>query len=237
MADLNFDPDVDGADDDIEEEEADEEIAPDDEEEDDEQQEPTDEDPEVIIDEDDDAPAAVYLPQGDGAAASRLKEHLADPETFALVQAMVREETQRSIQANNVTQSSFNAAAAEAPELFRKYGGKINMVLATFPEAERHTRKAVDIAAVLAATEHKAGTKEFAAEILKVAQQLNGKAAAPAPRAPKAPIPAEQRPPSPAAAGRGAAPRESRAAREMASRFGIKGRAFEDLQEDLSGRH
>lgn len=158
---------------------------------------PTDETPPETPPVDDDQPAQVYLPQGEGPAKARLKEML-DPEVFASVQAYVQEETSRAMQTFGVTQASFTAAAARHPEVFRKYGGKIQMALAMFPEQDRHTAKSVDIAITLATIEDKAGTPAFAKELLKIAQQLNGgTTGAAAARPPKEPIPAVNRPPSP----------------------------------------
>lgn len=144
----------------------------------------------------DDEPAQVFLPTGEGPARARLKEML-DADVFSAVEAMVKEETARAMQTFGVTQAAFQTAANEQPEIFRQYGGKIQMALSMFPEHERHTRKSVDIATILAATEHKAGTPEFAREILKIAQKMNGGAASPASKPPREPIPAASRPPSP----------------------------------------
>lgn len=150
------------------------------------------------LSEDDTAP--VYLPTGEGPATARLREML-DPDVNAAVQAAIHEQVSRAMQTFGVTQAAFGAAAAAHPEVFRKYGGKIQMALAMFPEHERHTRKSVDLAITLATIEDKAGKPEFAKELLKIAQQLNGGRET-APKAPKAPIPALSRPPSPSSGAR-----------------------------------
>ncbi len=158
---------------------------------------PTDETPdgETPPDNEDDT-AQVYLPTGEGPATARLREIL-EPDVFSAVQAAIAEQTNRAMQTFGVTQASYTAAAAAHPEVFRKYGGKIQMALAMFPEHERHTRKSVDLAITLATIEDKAGKPEFARELLKIAQQLNGGTTPAAPKPPKEPIPAASRPPTP----------------------------------------
>lgn len=148
------------------------------------------------VEAEDDEPAQVFLPQGEGPATAKLREML-DPDVNAAVQAAIAEQVNRAMQTFGVTQASYTAAAAAHPEVFRKYGGKIQMALAMFPEHERHTRKSVDLAITLATIEDKAGKPEFARELLKIAQQLNGGTATAAPKPPKEPIPAASRPPSP----------------------------------------
>lgn len=144
----------------------------------------------------DDEPAPVFLPTGEGPATARLREML-DPDVNAAVQAAIQEQVSRAMQTFGVTQASYTAAAAQHPEVFRKYGGKIQMALAMFPEHERHTRKSVDLAITLATIEDKAGKPEFARELLAIAQQLNGGKATAAAKPPKEPIPAASRAPSP----------------------------------------
>lgn len=178
------------------------------EEEDAEEEEPDEEDSDDVTAEaetedvtaEDDTPAPVYLPTGEGPATARLREML-DPDVNAAVQAAIQEQVSRAMQTFGVTQAAFQAAAVEHPELFRQYGGKIQMALSMFPEHERHTRKSVDIATLLATTEHKAGTPEFARELLKVAQKMNG-GTQPKAKPPKDPIPAASRPPSPSSGAR-----------------------------------
>lgn len=187
-----------------------------------------------LEDADDHAAAPVILPEGEGPASRRLKEALADPEVSELLRAAMAEEVQRSLQVYGVTQAAFQTAASQHPEIFAKYGGKIQMMLSMMPEKDRHTRKSVDIATLIATTEHKAGTPEFASELLKVAQKLTGKAATAQPKPPKAPIPAASRPPSSSSAGRAmpASVRDTRIKSIMAE-FGLDREEAEAMQYDL----
>lgn len=162
---------------------------------DEEQQEPTDELAEAPEGEaEDDQPASVFLPTGEGPATARLREML-DPDVNAAVQAAIQEQVTRAMQSFGVSQAAYAAAAAQHPEVFRKYGSKIQMALSMMPEQDRHTRKAVDYATTLAVLDDKAGTPEFGRAMLRLAQQLTGDASAPKP--PKAPIAPASRPPNP----------------------------------------
>lgn len=186
---------------------------------DDEQQEPTDELTEAPEAEaEDNQPASVFLPTGEGPATARLREML-DPDVNAAVQAAIQEQVTRAMQSFGVTQANYQVAAAQHPDIFKKYGPRIQQALSMFPEGERHTRKAVDIA-MMFVLEDKAGKPEFARELLKFAQQLNGAATAPKP--PKPPIPAASRPPTPSSGVRSQAmpPREQRI-KDLMKEFGL----------------
>lgn len=199
---MNEDEEVEQPEDELEEETEEEEA----EETEGEEEETEEADQSVTTDEiatevtEDDPPAQVYLPTGEGPATARLREML-DPDVNAAVQAAIAEQVSRAMQTFGVTQAAFQAAAVQHPEVFRKYGGKIQMALSMFPEHERHTRKSVDLATALATIEGVAGKPEFAREFLKIAQQLNG-GAEPKAKAPKAPIPAVSRPPTPSSGTR-----------------------------------
>lgn len=174
-------------------------------------------------------PAPFVATAGEDADDLALKE-LMTPEAYAAMRRVMQRDMSRALQSMSAANIHVTTAAAQHPEIFRVYGARIQHSLSQLPEALRAKPEGVNVAIANLLLEE-ANSKGIGAALSKLAAMAASEKAAPAPKPPKAPIPAAQRPPSPS---NGVRPlnRESRVQREMA-KFGISGRALDDLMEDL----
>lgn len=167
------------------------------------------------------APAPVYIDPGETPAEKALREHL-EPETYRLMMAAQEAREARLMASFGASQVHITAAAAEMPQLFREYGPVIQQAIANMPPAERSKPTAIN-AGIAMAFYHEAEQVGATKALAKFAGMVTG---TPAPRekAPKAPIPAAQRPPSP---GAGSAPAirplntEERRVEMLTKRYGL----------------
>lgn len=179
-------------------------------------------------------PSYYQPPVGETPEMARLREKLADPDIAADLQAAIAAEVSRATASAMAGQSHMTAIAAERPALWKAYGRDASAIMAAQTPEQRARPEQAEGALLLAALGPHMGKPTYAAALSKYTALYNNEEAPPETRQrpAKTPIPAAQRAPSPSSRGTGAS-HQSRAQREMQSRFGMSARAFADLEEDL----
>ena len=152
------------------------------------------EEPEEEAEEDTPAAAPVMFEAGEDADDAVLRNLLGD-EAYAALMRKNEQRISRQLQAMSVANIHVTTAAAQNPQLFSKYGARLQHTISQLSPDLRAKPEAVNVAVANLLMEE-AKTKGLGAALANLAGLAGGKGT-PAPRAPKAPIPASQRPPSP----------------------------------------
>lgn len=146
-------------------------------------------------------------PAGESADAALLRDGMT-PELYDAMRREMAAEISRHMQAMQTANIHVTTAAAEHPELFRQYGARIQATLAELPPETRVKPEAVHIAIARIVMEE-ADRGGLGKTLRRLADLAEGGGESRPVRAPKAPIPAAQRPPSPSSRG-ASAPAPSR---------------------------
>lgn len=149
------------------------------------------------------APATQYVPTiaaaGEDADDALLREGMT-PELYEANLRVMNKAIARQMQAMQIANSHVTIAAAQHPEIFRAYGPRIQETISQLPTETRARPEAVNIAIARILMEE-TPTKGLGATLRHLADLAEGQAPAPKVKAPKTPIPAAQRPPSPKSGG------------------------------------
>jgi hypothetical protein len=167
---------------------------------------------------------------GEDADDAVLRELLGD-DAYAALQRKQEKRMAIALQSMSAASINVTTAATQNPELFRVYGPRIQHTISQLPAELRSKPEAVNVAVANLLMEE-ANKNGIGAALSKLAGMAAGHKV-PATKVPKAPIPPEQRPPSPGSGVRPMVREGSRAKKELAARFGMSARAIDDLMEDL----